>query len=453
MRLKTFLSSYLLFLVLLFATIGVVSAYLTTSQMEMLKDRSLREYQTISTSFANDFAHISNRLDEEAIPEALHHLLDGYSLFYSHHYILLDLAYGTGLEAIEASFINEGGSHFVQVRGPLREPFQEHILYGYFDISDSVTEMQTVQRMLLVFSVTFSIVAAVALHFILSRIFQPLGIITKTSRKIADGQFSERINVGEKGELATVAGDFNRMAARIEEQITFLEEEALQKQQFVDNFAHEIRTPLTSIFGYAQYMQRATLDEEELIDSLQYIMDESSHMKKIANSLLELATLRNFTPVKHPISLKNLFEDIQLSLGKTLQERSVHLKCELSDLILEGQEDLIRSLLLNLCFNAIKASQPHQGIISLRAFSDETYIYLEVQDNGHGIPADSLSKVTEAFYRTDNVRNRQDGGAGLGLALCQQIVEVHHGKLHIKSQEKVGTTVTVSLPKGGAACD
>jgi len=435
MRLKTFLASYLLFLVLLFGTIGVVSVHLTNSQMNMLKTRSLREYQTISISLANDMGNLG---DLEADLDAL---MNGYIFFYSGHHIHLRLDRGSR-EGIEASFVEENLSHFVRIMGALRPPFGEFQLVADFDITDSVVEMQSVQRTLLLFSGIFSLVGAVALHVILSRIFKPLSVIAKTASNIANGDYEERILVTGSGELSLVATDFNRMAEEIQKKIVLLEEEALQKQQFVDNFAHEIRTPLTSIFGYAQYLQTAALEEEELYESTAYIMEESAHMQKIANSLLELATLRNFTPVMEVIDLEALLQDVLQTLEPLLLDKQIHLTYQIHETHLLGQYDLIKSVLLNLCSNATKACGGN-GEIQIDASATE----IVVTDNGHGIPKDSLTKLTEPFYRVDKARSRDAGGIGLGLALVQQIMDVHHGQMSFSSIEGQGTSVTLNFPK------
>ncbi|MCL1949027.1 MAG: HAMP domain-containing histidine kinase, partial [Turicibacter sp.] len=290
----------------------------------------------------------------------------------------------------------------------------------------------------------FAVIGAGAFHWILGIIFKPLDTIATASREIADGQFEKRITIDGQGELASMARDFNQMAETVQQQISFLEEESLQKQAFVDNFAYEIRTPLTSIMGYAQYMQRASMTEDELIDSLGYILDESAYMKDIANSLLDLATLRNFTPVTAKISLKEFSEEVEQGLAASLKEKNVRFSCATDSDFFFGPRDLLKSLAMNLCLNGIKACEPGRGHVFLRISSD----FMEVSDNGHGIPAAELKKVTEPFYRVDKDRSRHVGGAGLGLALCQQIATVHGGSLSISSVEGEGTTVMVRLPGG-----
>jgi signal transduction histidine kinase len=238
------------------------------------------------------------------------------------------------------------------------------------------------------------------------------------------------------------------MADEIERQMQILKDEADGKQQFVDNFAHEMRTPLTSILGYAEYMQKVSLNEEETVESAQYIIDEANHMKNIANSLLTLATLRGYTAVRDEISINQLFDEIKQSLEKLPGFQRIQFICKNETDVMYGQGDLIKSLLLNLCINAAKAcpaDENRDGVITLNAKNKGGYVVLSVTDNGRGIPKDSLPKITEPFYRADKARNREKGGAGLGLTLCSRIAEAHGANMTIESALDVGTKVEITF--------
>ena len=453
MRLKTFVLTYLLFLCILFSSIGMVSVYLTNSQMNMLKDKSEREYQTISATLARDIAVLYGRSSGASgmnFSEAVETFVNGYARYYSNYGIDISLTDFTPAEQndtiqinTESSFIKQEQDHFIYISGMLPEPFHFYRLEYYSNITESIADMQNIQRSFLFFSVLFSIITAFALYFILASIFKPLGIIADTSRKIADGLYGERIQIKGENELSAMAYDFNRMAEIVENQIRLLEEEAVSKQQFIDNFAHEIRTPLTSIYGYAEYIQKAPFDEAETIESTQFIMDEANHMKKIANSLLELATLRNYTPDKVSIPIRQLFESINQAMKKSLDEKNIRLICENDVDVMEGQEDLIKSLLMNLCFNAVNACAPNDGVICLEAKKREGGVVLSVSDNGCGIADADIAKITEPFYRVDKARSREHGGAGLGLALCRQIAGTHGAEMAIESSLGAGTKVKI----------
>lgn len=414
MRLKTFLATYLLFLCVLFATIGTVSVYMTNSQMQMLRNKSSGEFQRISTGLARDMAALYSHHYglSTGFPHAVDSLIRGYALHYSRYNITLhltELLRGGSYEYARLSFMQREGQHFIHIAGTLPNPFEFYRMDYYLDITENITDMRRVQRILLILSVIFSAIAAIGLYFILHKIFKPLSIVADTSQKIAGGSYGERINISDSNELSAMAGSFNQMAGEMENQIRILKEEALAKQQFIDNFAHEMRTPLTSIYGYAEYTQKSPRDEDVIIKSTQTIMDEATHMKAIAESLLKLATLRNYTPEKVEIPIRQLFEDI----SQMLPVRPV---CKIDAEFLTGQEDLIKSLIVNLCSNAIKAYLPNERVeIYLEAETQGDSTVISVTDKGCGIAPDDLPKITEPFYRVDKARTRQQGGIGLGL--------------------------------------
>ena len=449
MKIRTFLATYLLFLVILFSSLGSVSVYMMNHQVNMLMRKGMAEYQTISAALLRDIIVLANMSGDFFSDVDM--LVSGYARHYRQHNIIITLNYIPAEysdDSIEISFISESPEYFVFATGRLAEPFNNFRLNYYYNASESIADTRNVQNILLVICIAFSVITAIALHFIIYFIFKPLGIVAKTSREIADGNYSERIKIKGRGELSAMAGDFNKMAEEIETQIQLLEEEAIRKQQFVDNFAHEIRTPLTSVYGYAEYMQKVSLSEEEIIESAQFIMDEAGHMRKIANSLLELATLRNYKAIKSEIIIMQLFDDIYQTMKKQLDEHGSQLILNANADILLGQEDLIKSLLLNLCVNALSACTPGEGIIYLDAACLEAKkkredIIISVSDNGHGIPSESISELTEPFYRVNKARSREHGGVGLGLALCKQIADAHSAILEIESDAGQGTIIKI----------
>jgi len=442
MRLKTFIAAYTLFLGILFISIGVVSTHMTNSTTYMLREKASREFQTIATSLAREIAAVYGRFPGGyGAQDAVREIFSRFAHYYGQHGIDLGIRTSAGQTPSHAiiTFQMEE-TRLITIIGALPNPFSHYLLSYRLDITANINDMQEIQRYLWVTSIIVSLVAAVLLYTILLKIFKPLEIVAAAAEQITDGRY-EQITVKGRNELAAVAVAFNRMSTQIEAQILELEEEAERKQQFVDNFAHEIRTPLTSIFGYAEYLQKASLNEGELIESAEYIMTEANHMKKVANSLLELATLRNYQPEKSKIFIPELFIEIKQSLEKPLQEQGAELRIQALAPYITGQPDLIKALLLNLCNNAISSCEPGKGIIHLSASTTGEDVAISVDDNGCGIPSDKISKVAEPFYRIDKARSRNQGGVGLGLALCKQIANVHDAKMTIASTQGIGTLV------------
>lgn len=436
MKLKTYLTTYLLFILILFLCFGIVSAFVTHSQINMHMEKSAREFQTIAQTLFKDISIIQSR-GNEFFSQEVTNLVAGYATFYRRNGItieLVDLNFADDdIENMIVSFAAESPRYFINVSGLIPEPFNFYRLDYSLDISLQIAQLRTMQNTLLVICALFSVITGFVLYVLFGRIFKPLGLVSEISRQIADGHYSERIHLAGNNEISAMAGDFNRMAEKIESEIE-------GKQRFIDNFAHEIRTPLTSVFGNAEYMQKAVLDEDENIKLTQSIMDRTNHIKQIADSLLRLATLRNYKPSMKQINLRQLFAEIAQTLFQPIGD--IHFTYESDAEFLNGQEDLIKSLLLNVCLNALKAAK---SIVSVKAEKHENNVVLSVADNGNGIPKECLEKVTEPFYRVEKSRNRRYGGAGLGLTLCKQIADVHGAVMVIESEEGVGTKVTVTF--------
>jgi len=445
MKLKMYLATYLLFIVILFSSLGIVSAYMTNTQINMYTEKCIREFYSISNALHRDLSRLTGQ--EQNFRGEITILLDGYALYFYQQEILIDITEShpsddEAYDGIMVSYITLETGQYIHITGILPEPLEHFRLFYYYNITDYIDDMNRIQNILLMVCIIFAIITAFALYYIVARLFRPLSIVSAATRSIAGGHYNKRINVQGKGELAQVVEDFNQMAAQIEEQIYALEKVAADKQQFIDNFAHEIRTPLTSIYGNAEYMQRALLDEGETIELTQLIMNNSTHMKQIANSLLQLATLRDYTPVVKEISVKQLFDDIGQTMHDSLYKKGVKLTIKIAADTIWGQEDLIRSLLLNLCYNAVKACEKGD-VIELAIREDLNNVIVTVKDNGHGISQENLQKITEPFFRVDKARSREHGGVGLGLTLCKQIADVHGAKMIFESVQGVGTLVSI----------
>jgi len=406
LRIKTFIATYLLFLFILYASVGVVLIYLSNSQLDMLRNKSAAQYQSIIQTLARDISILHGRPGWD-----VQDLVHEYARYFSRHNVSLNIfeEAQNGSANAEVTLVLDGEEgHRISIVGHMPEPFGHFLLEYNLNIDANIQEMLDIQQVLLLVVVVVSLLAAVALYILLAVVFRPM----------------ERM-------------------VRAEQRVILLQEEAESKQQFVDNFTHEIRTPLTSIYGFAEYLQKASLPAEEIAESAHFIMDETRHMKNIADTLLELATLRNFSPTLKEIKVAALFNEVTQSLSPLLDKKGVRMVYDTDGGTIKAQEDLIRSLLFNLCNNAIKACKPDAGEIKMEFLNNK----IIVSDNGCGIPIEALPKLTEPFFRVDKARNRAHGGTGLGLTLCKQIAEVHGAKMEIASILNEGTRIIIHFTK------
>ncbi|WP_244935708.1 sensor histidine kinase [Paenibacillus glycanilyticus] len=345
---------------------------------------------------------------------------------------------GTRLSAIEKS----GGHTYVIVSGKLPQPYNAYTLVYIYDTTDAIQTWQHMKNMLFVIGLIISGLLAVGLLLLLNRIFKPLSQISYTSRKIAEGDYETRLTVSGRDELSEMARSFNHMAEEIQRQMTELITAAEKKQQFIDNFAHELRTPLTAIYGYAEYLQKVAITEDDRLDAIQYIMSGSQRMQNMAAQLLELANLSHDEIFQGAQSVSGLFQSVERTLSSRITEKEIHIEYRLETDLILGDAFLLESLFINLIDNAIKACGIG-GQIIVHASSEAGNLKISIQDNGKGMTPEVLQHITEPFYRAEKSRNRKDGGAGLGLSICQQIVLRHGAELTFMSRPDEGTTAIV----------
>ncbi|AGL00136.1 HAMP domain-containing sensor histidine kinase [Desulfoscipio gibsoniae] len=461
MKFRTFIATFALFLIVFFSSLLFISVFIINNQMDIIKERGINEHYFISSSFGKDLMAIVDRGGN--LGDAIEQLFNFYAEYYQKQGVYLELlsqgkiiysnlpersnkltSYAIEPGIRKATFQNIGDSVYFKVVGELPGTDNRFSIQYLHDISGNLKAWQTTQRILLLVGIIFTIILAVSLQLILNRVFEPLDMVSMASRKIANGQYDNRIIVSGRHELAEMAESFNNMAEEIQRRITQLAEAFEQKQQFVDNLAHEIRTPLTSVYGFAEYIQKTTISDEEKMFAASYIMSESQYMLNISNRLLELATLRNQVIKMKVVDVNSLFEHSQKSLAAKLAENQISLKWKIDIDSTYGDKDLLQSLLVNFTDNAIKACNPG-GIIVWNAYIENGCRVLSVQDNGWGIPQNEINKVTDPFYRVDKSRNRAKGGVGLGLSICEQIANCHNAVLSIESLPNVGTIVKLTF--------
>lgn len=283
-------------------------------------------------------------------------------------------------------------------------------------------------------------VLAVCLYFILRKLSKPLVSLKATTERIENGDFSATAQVLGDDEFSVLARSFNSMLATINSQMEALETDARQKQMLVDNMAHELRTPLTSIHGYAEFLEKAAATPEQRIIAAKYILSESERLQKISEILLDSAYIRENPPKMSCVDIADILLDVAEKLEAKAAACGVTIEKQGQSLPVYGNETLLSMLLYNLTDNAIKACSGG-GIVQLQWAQGRILI----RDNGKGMTPEQLQHITEPFYRTDKSRSRAEGGAGLGLALCRQISQIHHWQMQFESQVGAGTTITLTF--------
>jgi len=221
------------------------------------------------------------------------------------------------------------------------------------------------------------------------------------------------------------------------------------RREFVANVSHELRTPITSIKSYTETLLDGAMEDSETAERfLNVINTEADRMTRLVKDLLQLSRIDNqqVSWNMKEVSLKNIVKDIvdrmQLEAERKHQKLESYVIGEIPNI--KGDKDRLEQVFVNLISNAIKYT-PENGLITVYIGRIYNEVYVKVTDTGIGIPADSLHRVFERFYRVDKARSRDMGGTGLGLAIAKEIIQAHGGTISISSEEKKGTEVTVRL--------
>lgn len=222
------------------------------------------------------------------------------------------------------------------------------------------------------------------------------------------------------------------------------------RREFTANVSHELKTPLTSISGYAELLETRMARPEDVPEFGRRIHKEAGRMISLVSDILQLSELdgqqrQNFEPT--PVDLAALVRDTAANMTMNARKAYVTLQYTAPDtpLMVQGGRDLLAELAMNLTDNAIRYNRPG-GHVQISCGTADGCPYLQVEDNGIGIPQDAQSRVFERFYRVDKSRSKATGGTGLGLAIVKHIAMLHGAKIDLRSTVGTGTTVRVEFP-------
>lgn len=273
----------------------------------------------------------------------------------------------------------------------------------------------------------------------------PIHELSRTTRRFAGGDYQVRARKRGHDEVGILASDFNDMADSLSDKMEQLTNHAKDQEAFTSAFAHELKTPLTAIIGYADMIRSMELTTEEKIKAAGYIYSQGKRLESLSFKLMELFVLKKQKFEFHSFDAEFLIQSVFDLSEVGILEKDMILKREVEPGKIYGEKDMLLSLFANLVDNAKKASEAGD-IIYIRGVNTLEGYQVSVEDEGKGMPKEALYKITQAFYMVDKSRSRKEGGAGLGMTLCSEIVKLHGAKWSIESEEGEGTTVTVTLP-------
>lgn len=434
---------------------GIV--FFTYGQMlEAEKDRSVAEYELMRQSLSVAIAEMETAVALDKSYFARY--INAYNSYYKDDTQLIgmmeeEIIGETGLEYMlpveNGLFVEEEEQTVIYVAQILDEKHKEYRVIMRRSLVDFDKMWNTLYPLYIGGGIILSLGISMVLAVVTRTMLKPMDKLEAATKQVQQENWSTRVEIRGNDELAQLGEQFNAMAGAVEESIRRREQHAKQKQELINNLAHEMNTPITSIQGFADYMRMTELSEEEQQECLMFIAEESKRLKDISTTLLQMAQMQEgeASLAKERFSMEALCCKLESLYGRTFSEKSIQLNisCE-KDLEMLGNSVLIESLLRNLITNAGHALSDKQGgriLLDVSATEKETK--LVVSDNGCGISKEHLEQIFEPFYRVDKARSRENGGSGLGLPFCKRIVEQHNGQIVVESEPGKGTTFTVTF--------
>jgi len=331
-------------------------------------------------------------------------------------------------------------------------PQQETItLIIALPLGDIDSSMNTLVHFELV--ATFVILGLLALvtFWVLRLGVRPIKAMTATATAIAGGDLSHRVPDVRSGTEAGELGQaLNAMLGRIEESFAQKEESEARLRRFAADASHELRTPVTTIRGYAELYRRGGLDGPgQLADAMRRTEDEATRMGRLIEDLLLLARLDQGRPLDQgPVDLATIARDAAADARAVQPERTVTATVA-GPVVVTGDDGRLRQVVANLVGNALVHTPPSAAVEILARLEGDLAV-LEVRDAGPGMAPDVAQQVFERFYRADPARARNQGGSGLGLSITESIVAAHGGRVLLQTAPGAGTAMRIELPLPGA---
>ena len=386
MKKKIFFAALVLFIVFLNSMILIVSIIILRDKLSAVRDKCLAEHYVIASSLLGDVQvleqrgnHVEENIDSlmRLYSRYLQGKGNGLAVSFSGEWIYESPVFAsqenmifppdTGYSQERLVYMQNGNRPVLCVYGRFPAPWQDYGLMYIGNLGGTVQSWRHTKNILFLTGTAVIFLMSFFLFQFLNIIFRPLRQISSASAKIANGNYSSRIPVCGKDEISSVAHNFNLMAEQIENQIKQLEEASEQKQQFIDNFSHELRIPLTAIYGYAEYIQKALVSEEERYECTQFIMSECSRLQNMAYQLLDMALLRRDEMKDNNCSVKELFAESEKVMHVRASEKKIKLTYILrQNYAVRGDMEQLLILTNNLIDNAIKASRQEDTDTSRR---------------------------------------------------------------------------------------
>ena len=283
-------------------------------------------------------------------------------------------------------------------------------------------------------------ITAMIMFLITKRITSPIERLNEAAKLMAQESIPLKLAVEGEDEISELSHNFNLMSEAINRNID-------DYKQIVGNLTHEIKTPLTSIIGYAELLKNHECDRELQEQALDYILEEGKRLNSITRKMIKLSRIQPGLLNIERQDVKKMLETSLMAVRMKAGQKQIHFTSDIPEgIFCYGDREFLITMMENVLDNAIKASH-EGGVIEVRAAGEGGALaYIQVTDHGIGIPADILDKIDQPFFKGDKAHSQGGDGFGMGLAICKSVMQHHHGSLKYESVVGEYTTVTMRFP-------
>ncbi|HZJ77460.1 MAG TPA: HAMP domain-containing sensor histidine kinase [Clostridia bacterium] len=297
-------------------------------------------------------------------------------------------------------------------------------------------------QMFLLSSLLALLIALASTYFLTYRLTNPLREMATATKRYAQGDFSYRVDVSGRGELADLSKAFNSMA----KELATLES---TRRSFVANVSHELKTPMTTIGGFIDGILDGTIENDRHEHYLDVVSDEVKRLSRLVTSMLNMSKIEagelSIEPTQFNIS--EMIFKTTLAFEQIIENKSIEIAGmdTIENIVVQADEDMINQAIYNLIDNAVKFT-PFGGKITFNGTVEKDNAIISIKNTGLGIPSDEIDRVFDRFYKVDKSRSYDVKGSGLGLYLVKTLIEMHGGQITVLSTENEFTEFIFRLP-------
>lgn len=306
---------------------------------------------------------------------------------------------------------------------------------------------------LLLILVLLILIAAALVTWIYKDILSPLNELKRATYEIKEGNLDYELKIHEKNEIGQLCMDFEEMRQRLKDNAEEKIENDRENKELISNISHDLKTPITSIKGYALGIMEGVASSPEKLDRyIRTIYNKANDMDRLIDELTFYSKIdTNKIPYSFAkININDYFSDCVEELSMDLESQNIDLAFfDYTDepVTIIADVEQLKRVINNIISNSVKYLDKKKGVINIRLKDEGDFVHIEIEDNGKGIAARDLPNIFDRFYRTDSSRNSSKGGSGIGLSIVKKIVEDHGGRIWATSKESIGTVMHIVLRK------